>query len=87
MLDESEFKQRLGLILGIEELGDQADWFAISRLSVELIEQLPDSVPTAVRAYLADCDIRRVSRNFAHNPRLAVVHYLRSADALKPGEI
>ena len=78
MLTESELKQRLGLILGIEELGDRADWFAIARLSVELLEQLPDSVPSAIRAYLTDSDLRRASRNIAKGQRSALVQYLRS---------
>lgn len=80
MLTESELKSRIGLILGIEEQGDQANWFAIANLSVELLESLPSSVPQIVKAYLADYDIRRVSRGFANTQRFALIQYLRSRD-------
>ena len=78
MLSESELKHRLGLILSIEERGDQADWFAITRLSAELLEDLPETTPLIVRAYLTDSDIRRVSVNVANAQRSEIIHYLRS---------
>jgi hypothetical protein len=79
MLTECELKDRLGLILGIEEQGEQADWFAIASLSIELLQELPSSAAPPVRAYLTDYDIRRVNRSFANDQRLALVQYLRSS--------
>ena len=78
MLSEAELKGRLGLILGLEEHGDDADWLAIANLSVELLQSLPKSTPLAVRAYLTDADIRRVNRGFAANQRSELIRYLRS---------
>jgi hypothetical protein len=81
MLTEDELKRRLGLILGLEEHGDDADWFAIASLSVELLEELSEPVPLLVRAYLTDCDIRRVNRSFASGQRSALIQYLRTGSA------
>lgn len=78
MLTESEMKHRIGLILGIEERADQADWFAIASLSADLLQQLPEATPLIVKAYLADSDIRRVSESFARGQRSQLVKYLRS---------
>jgi hypothetical protein len=80
MLTVSELKRRVGIILGIEEHGDQADWFAIRNLSVELLQELPESAPRIVRCYLTDSDIRRVSPGFANSQHLELVQYLRSPD-------
>jgi hypothetical protein len=63
-----EFKQRIGCILGLEEHGDDADWFAIATLSAEILTELPESAPLAVRAYLTDFDIRRVSPALSQTP-------------------
>ena len=79
MLTLSELKTRVGFILGLEEHGDQADWFAIANHSVELLAELPECAPQIVRAYLTDTDIRRVSRGFAHGQRSALAQYLRSS--------
>ncbi len=78
MLTESDLKSRLGLILGIEEHGPNADWFAIAKLSAELLQTLPEATPHIVRAYLTDSDIRRVSASFALAQRSQLVNYLRS---------
>ena len=78
MLTESELKERLGDILGIEEHGYDADWFAIANLSTELLQELPDPTPAIVKAYLTDSDIRRVSAGFANVQRGELVRYLRS---------
>jgi hypothetical protein len=79
MLTEAELKRRVGLILGLEEHGDQTDWFAIASLSVELLTNLSKSGPLIVRAYLTDSDIRRVNRSFANGQRSAIIQYLRAA--------
>jgi len=73
-----EFKQRIGCILGLEEHGDDADWFAIATLSAEILTELPESAPLAVRAYLTDFDIRRVSPPFRRHQQRAIVRYLKS---------
>ena len=78
MLTEAVLKNRLGLILGIEEHGRDADWFAIANLSAELLQEIPETTPHVVRAYLTDSDIRRVSAGFALDQRSRVVEYLRS---------
>lgn len=80
MLTEFELKRRLGIILGIEEHGDLADWSAIARLSEELLEEIPRTAPEAVTAYLKDCHIRRINRGFASRQRSILVRYLRSPD-------
>ena len=81
MLTEFELKRRLGLILGMEEHGDRADWSTISSFCDELLEELPSSAPQVVKAYLTDCHIRRVSRSFANGQRSALIRYLRSSEA------
>ena len=78
MLTEAVLKNRLGLILGIEEHGRDADWFAIANLSAELLQEIPETTPHVVRAYLTDSDIRRVSAGFAVDQRSRLVEYLRS---------
>ena len=78
VLTESDLKGRLGVILGIEEHGRDADWFAIANLSAELLQELPEKTPHTVRAYLTDSDIRRVSASFAQSQRSELVKYLRS---------
>lgn len=80
MLTADEVKSRVAEILGIKEHGEDADWFAIASRSVELLQELPESVPMIVRAYLTDADIRRVSRGFANAQRLKLIQYLRSSD-------
>jgi len=78
MLTEPKLKRRLGEILTLEEHGREADWFAIARLSGELLHELPATVPPIVKAYLTDCDIRRASPKFAIGQMLQLIHYLRS---------
>ena len=78
MLTESELKTRIGLILGLEEHRDQADWYAIASLSAELLQELPETTPLIVKAYLTDTDIRRVSSGFAGEQRSQLLGYLRS---------
>ena len=51
MLTEAVLKNRLGLILGIEEHGRDADWFAIANLSAELLQEILETTPHVVRAY------------------------------------
>ena len=58
--------------------GRNPDWFAIARLSGELLHELPATVPPIVKAYLTDCDIRRASPKFAIGQMLQLIHYLRS---------
>ena len=79
MLTESQVKRRVGEILGLEEHGDEADWFAIVRMSTELLQEVPATVPPIVRAYLTDSDIRRASPNFAHGQLAQLILYLRSS--------
>ena len=78
VLTESDLKGRLGVILGIEEHDRKADWFAIANLSAELLQELPETTPHSIRAYLTDSDIRRVSASFAQSQRSELVKYLRS---------
>ncbi len=78
MLTEAVLKNRLGLILGIEEHGRDADWFAIANLSAELLQEILETTPHVVRAYLTDSDIRRVSAGFALDQRSRLVENLRS---------
>lgn len=78
MLSDAELKDRLGFILGIEEHGARADWFAIARLSAEVLEALPESAPPVAKAYLSDSHIRRVNANYAIHQRRELIDYLRS---------
>ena len=77
---DTEFKDRVGLILGIEERPDNNDWALIAALSLELLQMLPESAPDIVRAYLVDSDKRRFSRDFAQTQRAGLVQYLRSGE-------
>jgi len=77
MLSEPELKRRVGFILSIEENGIEADWFAITKLSKELLDELPEFVPAIVRAYLTDSDVRQKSKSFANEQLSALVLYLR----------
>jgi len=78
MLTESELKSRIGLILSLEENGDEADWFAITSLSAELLQQIPEKIPQIVKAYLTDSDIRRASASFACDQVSQLTEYLRA---------
>jgi hypothetical protein len=77
-LTEHELKDRLAVILAIEDNEEHADWFAIASMSVELSESLPRSAPDAVRHYLRGSGIRRVNSKFADSQRSALLSYLRS---------
>jgi len=78
VLTERDLKNRLSLILGIEEHGYDADWFAIANLSADLLRQLPEDAPQIVKAYLADSDLRQASANFARGQRSQLLDFLRS---------
>ena len=78
MLTETELKDRMGLILGLEEHGHDADWFAIANLSADLLKEIPEGTPKIVKAYLTDSDLRRASANFARAQRSDLILYLRS---------
>jgi len=78
MLTEHQAKRRLGEILGLEEHGEQADWFAISRLSTDLLQEIPATLPSIVGAYLTDSDIRRADQDFARAQLSKLIEYLRS---------
>ena len=77
-LTEIQVKRRVGEILGLEEHGNDADWFAIAKLSKELLHELPCTAPSIVRAYLTDTDIRMASNGYAHGQLAQLVKYLRS---------
>ena len=78
MLTDIQMKRRLGEILGLEEHGEDADWYAISTRSLELLQEIPATVPSIVKAYLVDSDLRRVSRGFAQGQLNELILYLRS---------
>lgn len=75
-MEDTELKQRLGLIVEHEQRTD-VDWAIIERLCDVLAEDVGIEAPLIVQEYLASFDRRRSDSVFGHAQRSELLRYLR----------
>jgi len=80
VLSEAQLKSRLAHILSFEEYADGTDWPAVSALCAELLQDLPEGIPSFVQEFLAQFPMRKIDPTFARRQRLIIVRYLRSVE-------